>query len=151
MAIKKKKVAKKKVAKKSVKATKKATKKVGKSSAKTTKKVSSKKTSVKKAAKRAAAKKPVKATKKKVSQKKSGNGHHVAHDHDDHFEDYTVYTLSAPDQPVNYDIVEAASRQELIQLVRDRLYISHDGSAWIPQGPAFEEDHRWYQTMVMYV
>ncbi len=104
----------------------------------------------KKAAKKSAAKTPSKkSVKKNATSKSAPKSKNTPIDQDD-FDDLAVYTLASPDQPVDYDIVEAASRQELIQHVRERLFIMHDGCAWIPQGPAFAKDGSWYQTMVKF-
>ena len=142
---------KKKAAKK--KATKKATKKAVKKKAtkKATKKAVKKKATkkaVKKKATKKATKKAVKkkATKKKVVKKSTAKSSSKTVNPDD----LAIWALTSPDQPVDYDIIEAPSRQELISRVKSVLYIAHDGSCWIPQGPAFEEDDKWYQTMVKF-
>ena len=147
----KKKAAKKKATKKATKKAvkKKATKKaVAKKATKKATKKAVKKKATKKAVKKKATKKAVakKATKKKVVKKSAAKSSSKSVNPDD----LAIWALTSPDQPVDYDIIEAHSRQELISRVKSNLYIAHDGSCWIPQGPAFEEDDKWYQTMVKF-
>lgn len=140
---KKKKATKKKAAAKKTKATKKVAKK---------KATAKKKQPAKKAAKKVKAKK-VKTTAKSKAKKtitkakapKSAAKKVAAAD-----DEMGIWALTAPDQPVDYEIVAGGSRSELVQKVRERLYVQHDGTAWIPQGAAFEEDDQWFQTMVKY-
>lgn len=137
------------------KATKKATKKAGKKATrKATKKKVSRKATKKKATKKKATKKKApakKATKKKAAAKKAPRKSPAKKTSKPApAEDLNLITLSIPDQPSDYDLVSGSSPEELISVVRSKLYVQHDGSAWIPLGAAFEEDDRWYQTMALY-
>ena len=94
-------------------------------------------------------KSPPKAAKKKPISKSKELAASWDADHNE-LEDFSMYSLSAPDQPIDYDIIESSSRRELIEKVRAMLYVFHDGSAWVPHGAAFEEDGHWYQTMLKF-
>jgi hypothetical protein len=56
--------------------------------------------------------------------------------------------ITAPSQPLEYTIVEAASRLELIKAVSSMMYVLHDGSVWVPLGGAAEGSKgNWTQTL----
>ena len=97
---------------------------------------------MKKATKKATKKAVKKATKKAVQKKNNTAPLDL--------EAAGILALTSPDQPLDYDIVKASSREELISRVREKLYVAHDGSCWVPQGAAFEEDDLWFQTMAKY-
>ena len=151
---KKKKATKKKATKKTTK--KKATRKTVTKKKATKKKATKKKATKKKATKKKATKKTVakkKATKKKSTTKKKASARKAPSKKSADvgmMDDLGIFALTAPDQPLDYDILEANSRSELIQRVRQILFVQHDGTCWVPLGAAFEEDDKWYQTIVKY-
>lgn len=140
----KKKATKKVAAKTKTKATaKKATKKTTTKKKAATQKAASH-TAKKKATKKATAKKTKSTSKSKPQKATAIKTFNLLE------EEPVMLTLSSPDQPIDYDIIEAKSHRELVEKVRGMLYVLPDGSAWIPQGGAFEEDDHWYQTMVKF-
>ena len=56
--------------------------------------------------------------------------------------------IAAPSQPLEYTVVEAPSRLELIKAVSSLMYVLHDGSVWIPLGGACESNKgNWSQAL----
>ena len=56
--------------------------------------------------------------------------------------------IAAPSQPLEYTVVEAPSRLELIKAVSSLMYVLHDGSVWIPLGGSCESNKgNWSQAL----
>lgn len=59
--------------------------------------------------------------------------------------------ITAPSQPLEYTIVEAPSREELIKSVAALTYVLPDGSVWTPLGGAtIAGNGKWVQTLGRY-
>ena len=137
---------------------------VKKKSAKSKKKVAKKKVTKKKVVKKKVTKKKVvkkpinkgatkkkAAAKKKASVKKKGAGKVNSTRSQNAGIATTGYmAVIAPSQPVEYNLLMAETREELVSKVNELLYIAYDGTVWVPQGAAFKDGDRWCQTLARF-